>query len=617
MNSNYLLRVLLYCLLYFDSALLVRMWDMAYNKHLLCESGKVIKVQNINWFISEQMKTNQSDGVGQLLEAVHTCLGVTQTISTKCTDTPFMPLDISLNVIFITSPADPIFDVHNCSTMRRQLYGVLMIMVNVVNDFEVMEQFISLFHKDYLTDTAIYYYSAKNQTNVVLGYKSYKLKFENRTDRFSDLIQAKQHFANGAVNLKGFNLYSPLRLDFPHVFPFKNNGTYVTFKGISYNFMRTFAEYINGTIVNYEMPKDQLGGNVIDMKAALELVRRGKVTYLVNPYALYQEDDELTKSYPLMVVDWCLMVPVWNSISTKYYLMKPFSTATWLNIVLVFFALLAIKCLHYCWRGTHHLATHLSDYILHSFCLSIGIALPRFVRSAPNVRDFLLFTTICAYGFFLQANYTSLLGSIFTVNLFRAQINTMDDFVNANFAVLIIDYELEFLRSINESYKLPYNFSRLIVPVDAATYNKHITEFNTSFAFFVTSEKWRLLALQQQHLKEKLFKLSDICFGSYQLTFPIPFNSPLHWNLHIFLLHMHNSGILEHFAATLFNQARHAGLVKYFTGDSENITAGMEHLVVVFYLLLFIYFISSLIFLGELLTHRLKLNRIFKSRQRE
>lgn len=86
------------------------------------------------------------------------------------------------------------------------------------------------------------------------------------------------------------------------------------------------------------MPPDSLGGQVINMKDALQLIRERKMEFCAHAYALFMSDEELEKSYPLLVVQWCLMVPLYNSVSTYFYPLQPFDWNVW------FFALGA------CWR---------------------------------------------------------------------------------------------------------------------------------------------------------------------------------------------------------------------------------------------------------------------------
>ncbi|XP_054088733.1 uncharacterized protein LOC128922418 [Zeugodacus cucurbitae] len=479
-------------------------------------------------------------------------------------------------------------------------------MVNIVQDFNVVEQLMLGLKARNFQNTMLYYYSS-NGTNELFTYTLYpEYKLVNSSNFLAYLMEALPKRLAGGMDMQGHKLYTPLRQDIPHVFSYKNSRAQTVWRGSAYNLLKKFMDYGNASLVSYEMPKDRYGGNVIDMKAALDLIRHKKVAVMAHAYALFKEDDEVGKSYPLMVVRWCLMVPIWNSVSTMYYPLEPFDDIIWFIIVVVFLALVSVKCLWCCWQSTHELARRLSDTILECFCLSIGISTPKYF-GAPTLLDFLIFTTIFLYGFFLTANYTSLLGSIFTVTLFRAQINTMDDLIATNISVMIIDYELEFLRSGGD--ELPANFSRLLMPVDSATYSQHQVQFNTSFAYFITEEKWNFLDLQQKYLKQRLFKFTDICFGSYHLAYPLQPDSFLYRNLEYYIYRMHSSGMLGHYQSTAFDYAVHAGLVKRLADNTEFTSAGMQHLAVVFLMLLAMFCVSFCVFVGELVNERLKNKR--------
>ncbi|XP_036334740.1 uncharacterized protein LOC118745322 [Rhagoletis pomonella] len=556
-----------------DSPRLVHLWDVEYNRNFLCKVGKLGQVQELIWYVSERMNTANSAGVQELFISLRACLGVTQTILSNRTDVRFIQTENrknSLSVVFATSPEDPILYVHALTLLGRRMYFGLVIMMNAVDSFGVVEQLLLGLRSRNLQSTLLYYYTT-NQTNEIFGNTIYpELKFVNRSDYYEYLQRSLSTIVTGHINLEGYKLYTPLRQDLPHVFSYLNASAHVNWRGSAYNLLREFTAYCNATLVNYAMSKDRLGGDVIDMKAALDLIRSGKIDLIAHAYALFKSDDELSASYPLMVVRWCLMVPIWNSVTTMFYPLEPFDELTWLGILCVFGVLVVVKYLWCFLLGSHQFAPSIRHNILWSFCQSIGVSTPQ-PHGAPSVVDFFFCTTIFFYGFFLTANYTSLLGSIFTVTLFRAQINTMDDIIRLNLSVMIIDYELEFLRSSGE--ELPENFTRLILPVDPATFSKHQVQLNSSFAYFVTEEKWHFLKLQQKYLKQGLFKFTDICFGSYHLTYPMQADSFLYRNLEYYIYRMHSSGMLSHYESTDFDYAVEAGLVKRFADTTEYTSA--------------------------------------------
>ncbi|XP_046869093.1 uncharacterized protein LOC124461630 [Drosophila willistoni] len=193
----------------------------------------------------------------------------------------------------------------------------------------------------------------------------------------------------------------------------------------------------------YAEPPDALGGKAINMKQALQLVRDRRVEFLAHAYALFMPDEGIEKSYPLLVVQWCLVVPTSISVSTYFYPLQPFDFMVWFFVLGAFVALILLELL---W-------------------LSIG---------------------------------KKTLGSILTVNLFHAQINTMDDLIRDQLPVMIIDYELEFLLQLHK--ELPEEFVKLLRPVDSGIFAEHQTNFNCTHAYFVTEDQWQFLDEQQKLL---------------------------------------------------------------------------------------------------------------------
>ncbi|XP_050324533.1 uncharacterized protein LOC126755858 [Bactrocera neohumeralis] len=564
----------------------------------------MVKMQELIWYVSEHLDTANSVGVQELIKTVDECLGLTQMVMSNRTDLRLTQTSLkkeSINVVFCTAPHDPILHVHDLMLLGRHNRFSLLIMVNMVDGFQVAEQVLLGLFKSNFENVLLYYYSS-NGTNELFGYLYYpKFHYINFTNIFEMISDGLQKQISGGIDLQGYKLYTPLGQSLPHVFSYKNRRSQTIWSGPGYELLKLFADYCNASLVSYEMPKDRLGGNIIDMKAALDLIRHKKVDVMAHAYALYKADDKLGKSYPLMVVRWCLMVPLCNSISTMYYPIQPFDELVWLGIIFTFVALLLLRYLWCCWLGTN-----LSDSILESVCMSIGLSTPGGIVT-PSVLNFFSFACIFFYGFFLTANYTSLLGSILTVTIFHEQINTMDDLIASNTSVMIIDYEMEFL--LSEGAELPANFTRLLLPVDPATFNQHQVQLNTSFAYFITEEKWQILNSQQQGLKQRIFKLSDICFGSYHLSYPVQPNWPLQRNLAFYIYRIHSSGLFGHFMRSAFDCAVHAGIVKRMADSPEFKTAGMQHLFVVFSMLLVMLTASVLIFVVELVTYRLSRRR--------
>ncbi|KAI8038572.1 hypothetical protein M5D96_008479 [Drosophila gunungcola] len=344
------------------------------------------------------------------------------------------------------------------------------------------------------------------------------------------------------------------------------------------------------------MPPDALGGQVINMRQTLQLIRERKMEFCAHAYALFMPDDELEKTYPLLVVQWCLMVPLYNSVSTYFYPLQPFAWNVWFFAV---GALLALVLLELMWLRLFGRWSGYQGTLMDTFCYIINVPTEGQLQQ-PCLLRFLLLATVFFHGFFLSAYYTSNLGSILTVNLFHAQINTMDDIVSAQLPIMIIDYELQFLLNLNK--ELPEEFLKLLRPVDSGIFAEHQTRFNGSFAYFVTEDHWQFLDEQQQHLRQRLFKLSGICFGSYHLAFPLQMDSTLWRDIEYFTFRIHSSGLLSFYARSSFGSALHAGLVERLPENREYTSAGLQHLAIAFFLLLAMSVLAGMVFALEIIS---------------
>ncbi|XP_073811931.1 uncharacterized protein [Musca autumnalis] len=356
----------------------------------------------------------------------------------------------------------------------------------------------------------------------------------------------------GGWDCMDYKYLTPLRQNVSFVFRYRDRHGKLAWKGSSYVMMELFMKYVNASIEEYEMPKDSLEGEIIDMRAA-------------HSYALFTSDDYVEISYLIMVVRWYLMVPVWNTVSTFYYFLKPFDKVVWYAVSLTFWMLSFADCL-WIWvhsrinsRGLeseHHiLMWHLKDSFMENFCYILNLAAIRIIRNPPIMR-FLSYATVWFHGFFLTANNTSLLGCILTVTLFREQIKNMEELIKVNLSVMIIYYEYEFL--VKGDLKLPLEFLNLLTLVDTATFNQHQISLNKSYAYFVTDDRWRLLNIQQNDLKYGLFKLTDFCFASNYGCFPMEPDSPLKRSLEYFMLNIRSPGLLMHYENMAFDNGLQA-----------------------------------------------------------
>ncbi|XP_041449106.1 uncharacterized protein LOC111076404 [Drosophila obscura] len=590
MRSSLLIRVGILALVAAQST---HGWNLRYLCNLLSPFARLAVFQEIVWFVSQKQSVDEID---QFIRLIDEAFGAsaTQTVVSNNTEMRMNQSPAKRNhisFVFTTGVDDPIMEVFSKVLLGRHFYfSLIMPLGKVARDMKPVHDLLRFAYDQQFFNSMIYFESEEgiNQLYGVVKFPS--MQFVNRTDIKKFFADASKRILSARSDVEGFRFPTPMRQDLPHLF--ESRGHY---DGSTYRIIETFVQFINGSFRELLLPPDALGGKVINMKQALQLVRDRQVEFCAHAYALFMPDDELEKTYPLLVVRWCLMVPLYNSVSTYLYPLQPFDWTVWFFVIGSFFALLLLEL---AWLKMFGPAPGVHTGVLSSFCYIINVPTEGQLQR-PSLLRFLLLFTVFFHGFFLSANYTSTLGSILTVNLFHAQINNMDDIVRAQLPVMIIDYEMQFLLEINQ--ELPEEFRKLLRPVDVGIFAQHQTGFNSSFAYFITEDNWQFLDEQQNHLKQRRFKLSNICFGSYHLAFPMQMDSSLWRDIEYFTFRIHSSGLLYFYARSSFAAALHAGLVERIQDNQEYIAAGMQHLAIAFIYLLAMSAIAAAVFAMELL----------------
>ncbi|KAH8389260.1 hypothetical protein KR200_007046, partial [Drosophila serrata] len=550
--------------------------------------------QEIVWFVSPYQRLEQTD---EFIRRIDEAFGTTATQTVVNNNTEMRMIHSSarrnhMSFVFTTGADDPIMKVFSKVLLGRHFYFTMMMYVDKVGDMQPIHELLLFAYKQQFINSMVYFESEEGINQIFGVTKFPAMVFENRTDFNTYIRKMYKKILNARSDVEGYGFVTPLRQDLPHLFQSRGRN-----HGSTYRIIETFVQFLNGTFSELHMPPDALGGQVINMKQALQLVRERQMEFCAHAYALFMPDDELEKTYPLLVVQWCLMVPLYNSVSTYLYPLQPFAWNVWFFALGALFALIFLELMWLRMFGGDWLGYH--GAVLDSFCYIINVPTEGQVQQ-PCLLRFLLLGTVFFHGFFLSAYYTSNLGSILTVNLFHAQINTMDDIVSAQLPVMIIDYEMEFLLNLNK--ELPEDFLKLLRPVDSGIFAAHQTRFNSSFAYFVTEDQWQFLDEQQQHLKQRLFKLSSICFGSYHLAFPLQMDSSLWRDIEYFTFRIHSSGLLNFYARSSFASALHGGLVERFPENQEYTSAGMQHLAIAFIFLLVMSALAGIVFVMEMLS---------------
>lgn len=576
-------------------------WNFRYISGLLITFHKLIQFQEIVWFISQELPPRHTERLDEFLRIVREGYGIPQYVITNNSQIRMIRSGAGRNIasfIFLNGETDPIMDVINkVLTGRHYYFAVYMLMDKIDSDMEPVNEICRYLYK-YQYENSLLYFETEDGMNHLYGASRYpNISIENRTDLGAYFRKKQKQTLAAHMDVQGFRFPTPLRQDPPHLFSMHER-----YEGSTYRIIETFVHHINGSFKELQQPADALGGQTVNMNRTLELVRQRRIEFSAHAYALFTQDEEVEKSYPLLVVRWCLMVPLYNKVSTYFYAVQPFDRLVWYFVASAFVALILLELL-WLWLFPQQAAS-VPLVLLNTFCYIINIATGRQLLQ-PSALRLLLLAAVFFHGFFLSANYTSTLGSILTVNLFHAQLNTMEDLLKAQLPVMIIDYELEFLLRLHKD--LPEEFRALLRPVDSGIFAQHQIGLNSSFAYFVTEDNWQFLDQQQRHLKQRRFKFSDICFGSFHLAYPMQMDSSLWRDLEYYTFRVHSSGLHNYYARISFESALHAGIVQRLQENQDFIGAGLEHLAIAFIFLLTMTAFAMIIFVLEVFWARIQL----------
>ncbi|KAM7342786.1 uncharacterized protein ACRADG_010072 [Cochliomyia hominivorax] len=554
------------------------------------------------WFISQQLDGEQIARTNQLINYFRNFKQLSFFVWTKPSEVRMINIQSKrayIGVLITTGPKDPIMKVHHDILIGRHYnLNFVIYMGKVDNAMEPIKELCYMIYQGNFANSVVYFKTSLGQVMVysIQMYPEFKIiNSTNYAQYYKDMNKA---ISSASQDVKGYKFRTPLKEDIPSVFEFKDIQGRKQIQGISYSLLKTFTNSINGTLEAYEnQTKDKEEGlsKIVNMKEVIDLIRLKKIDISAHAYALFHSNNEVDKSYPLMVVKWCLMIPLRNSISTFFYTLQPFEGKTWMLALVAFAAMCYRDYLNH--RYKIYWATVKINW-LNNVCHLINISPTQSITSS-NLQGFLYYCCIFIFGFFLSALYTSFLGSSLTVNLFIDQINSLQDLINANQTVMIIDYELEFL--LSEGYSISPEFMQLLQPENPSTFYKHQMALNTTFAYFVTEDRWQFLEESQHRLKQKLFKFSDICFGSYHLAYPMYPDSPIWRDLEYFIFYLHSSGLFHKYERRAVNYAFKGEYLKRLEKTESYATVGWDHLKVIFFFLISMHVIAFACLVGEIL----------------
>ncbi|KAH8347552.1 hypothetical protein KR059_012576 [Drosophila kikkawai] len=325
-------------------------------------------------------------------------------------------------------------------------------------------------------------------------------------------------------NLQGHAIQTTPDNSEPHTIVEKAlNGTFII-SGPVWQFLQEFVRHINGSL---HLSSEPVIGQTLRYTQVLDLVRNGTVEIAASlrPHVRLQRDNMHVFSYPLVLGDWCTMLPMERVLSTHEALTRLMqSPITWLYLVLLY----AVHCLVSRIEYLRHRLFHLKKLLIH-------LAL------------------IC----FLQAQ----LSSFFIGPQQENHITDMKQLEKSGLRIMglrreFYDYPIDMRSRYASSFLLQDVF------IDMA---KHRNKFNSTYGYTVTSVKWQLYSEAQKHFRRPLFRYSqDICVQKLSLFSLILKNNCLYrYQMKAFILRLHEAGLVHYWYVRSFYVMVKAGRLHF------------------------------------------------------
>ncbi|XP_017128930.1 uncharacterized protein LOC108147149 [Drosophila elegans] len=311
-------------------------------------------------------------------------------------------------------------------------------------------------------------------------------------------------FPHKLGNLRGHGIRTFPDNSEPHTIVQKGlNGSF-TINGPVWEAMLEFARHINGSL---ELAGEPVFGKSLRYVQVLDLVRNQNVDISASLRPYGHRISRHMLSYPMMVGNWCLMLPTERSLSSHEALSRLMdSPFTWLILLLL--------------------------YMLHKL-------ITQRTRRRNPIFHLLKPLAHLALLCFLQAQLSAYFIAPQQVN----HITNMQQVEESGLKIRGLRQEfMEFPIQLRSRYATSFLLHDLFY--DLAKYRN---SFNTSYGYTVTSVKWQLYKEAQLHFRRRLFRYSeDICVQKLSLFSLIYESNCLYrQQLKEFNLRLHEAGLIR------------------------------------------------------------------------
>ncbi|XP_059225731.1 uncharacterized protein LOC131997889 [Stomoxys calcitrans] len=368
-----------------------------------------------------------------------------------------------------------------------------------------------------------------------------------------------QYYVDRTLDVQGYEFKTPVFHDKPSVFKAKNSydgSEQVT--GISGHIYTAFVDKINAKFTEVETSEDN---HMAMMEFENSLLVARNIDIGIHPFS-YLLPNKYHGSYPITNTNSCVLVPVIHEIFTGLYIPLTLNLNMWILLLLMFvlfqLGYFLIDVFHY---GRWDAWSSISSTLRGILNMSLGELLdnPRL----PSKRKILVHMLVIVWGMLISQLHIAALTSLLSATIYGKQLDTLDDLRSANVSIMLLDYMFHIYNYMD---LIPMSFQSNLMITDVDTVSQHLNSLNTSYAYVIYNEEWKVLERLQMNLWKPRFRIAEkLCIPNIYLSWPMQFNSPFYHPLKDFILRIRETGLNLKWTDTILTYIRKTSVANVTT----------------------------------------------------
>ncbi|KAH8278680.1 hypothetical protein KR018_006859 [Drosophila ironensis] len=523
---------------------------------------------------------------------------------------------------------------HN-STNDRLVSVILMENINVHEQMGFLNSLV--LNLRHMTTSRVIFLAQTAMTSqtILLGFFGYcwNLKLLNVMVLFNDfettqtfysynhfpILQVEEHnfdqtapiFPDRLRNFRGYQMPVIIGGTVPRIIAYHNKKGKIVYDGTVGHFMMAFQQKYNCSFV-----QPLLARNPLDFAPSMQTVKAVRNNSVEMSMALTFPPvfPPFGFTYPYEQLNWCLMLPVEADVPPMEYYTRVFELAAFLLTLgtLVIISWLLASTL---WLHGYQIAT--SDFLLHDSCLRgvLGQSFVEVLRAPILVRG--IYLEICLLGILITAWYNSYFSSYVTTAPKQPAFKSYDDILASHKKV--VAWKPEYAELFGRLVEFRKYEPMFFIEPDFSKYLALRDTMDTRYGYMITNSRWTVTNEQQKVFSRPLFRMrNDFCFfNNVPFGFPIHENSVFMEPVLRLIMELAETGLSFHWTATGFLELIEAGEMHFLDLSPHREFRAMQaqDLQYVWYGFAFMAVFSSLVWLLEILSYKIRSKTCFFSRK--